>query len=217
MKPQVLITREEADCFEFKNLLSGENCEVICNSFIETKTANVGSIPGGDWVFFASPRAVKHYFEVSKSLKNQKFAALSSGTAKELKKYVRCDFEGRETALESVEAFKKILKPGETIIIPRSNKSVRRLQQVLDENRYVEFILYFTLPLIKKLPKTPEIAVFTSPGNVSAYCKSGNELPKNTVAIGETTAAEILKNGPEPLISKGYTPANLARAVMQFL
>lgn len=217
MKPQVLITRENRFCSEFKVLLKGCNCRVICQSFIETQSAKPNHIPHGEWVFFSSPRAVKHYFNLAAPGKNQKFAALSSGTANELKKHTPCTFEGRKSSGESVKAFAAMLKPGEKVVIPRSNISVRRLQQVLQNNQYREFVLYNTLPLNIKLAQTPEIVVFTSPGNVKAYCTSDNKLPKKVVAIGKTTAGELVNYGAKPLISEGYTPEELALAVRQLL
>lgn len=217
MKPQVLITRDSQLGSGFKALLEKNHCEVICESFIETKTVDLQKAPPGDWVFFSSPRVVKHYFEIFKPDQNQRYAALSTGTAEQLKKYASCDFEGKKTSEESVKAFSRLLKEDETVVIPRSDKSVRRLQCVLKPDQYTEFILYLTLPALKKLPRKPEIAVFTSPLNVVAYAQSGNLFPAKTVAIGETTAEELLKKGLKPLVSKGYTPNDLAGAVKQFL
>lgn len=217
MRPFVLFTAEPHKKSVFEKLLSNAGCEVMCVSFIRTQKAHVEKIPGGDWVFFSSPRAVRYYFEISKPETNQKYAAVSKGTAAELSKYVTCSFEGKADTETSVLAFKKLLQPGETVVIPHSDISVKRLQRVLPETAYKEFVLYHTLPALHKLKRTPEVVVFTSPGNVSGYVKSGNPQPKKCVAIGETTAKELKKNQFAFVVSPGYTPLDLTQAVQSLL
>lgn len=217
MKPLVLFTAESHKKSVFEKLLSGVACEVMCVSFIRTQKAQVKKVPSGDWVFFSSPRSVRYYFEMATPEPNQKFAAVSKGTAKELSNYVLCSFEGKPDTKDSVQAFKELLNPGETVVIPHSDVSVKRLQQVLPKTVYKEFILYHTLPALHKLNRTPHVVVFTSPGNVSGYIQSGNPQPKKCVAIGETTAKELKKNRMEFVTSPGYTPLDLSRAVRSLL
>jgi uroporphyrinogen-III synthase len=214
---RVLITRLPQQAEEFTRLLKDQGCEVETIPFIETIDIPLETIPQTDWVFFNSPRSVQHFFQNLKKPFFAKYAALSNGTAKAIHDHnQKVSFTGGDDSQQTVEQFSGMLTENETVLIPRSDRSVRRLQRVLGSDRYVELIAYKTRLLNKKPDADFDVVVFTSPSNVKGYFESGNELKKSkAVAIGNTTAEELKAFEITPLIADGYTQKQLVMAVLK--
>ena len=216
---RVLITRLPQQAEEFTRLLKDKGCEVETIPFIETIDIPLETIPQTDWVFFNSPRSVQHFFQNLKKPFFAKYAALSNGTAKAIHDHnQKVSFTGGGDSQQTVEQFAGMLTENETVLIPRSDRSVRRLQRVLGSDRYVELIAYKTRLLNKKLDADFEVVVFTSPSNVIGFLDSGNSLEKaKVVAIGDTTARELEEHNISPITADGYTQKHLVMATMKAL
>ena len=217
-KKHVLITAKEERWLNFKKIVESAGYRVSCIPFIKTEPAELPEIPCCDYVFFNSPSSVRHFVNSGIKTGKMKAAALAAGTAAELKKHgITPFFKGKDTAEQSVLEFKKLLKHGETVLIPRSDRSKRRLQKALSEDQYREFVLYNTRTLNKKLNSQFDAVVFTSPGNVIGFITSGNKLPEVCISIGNTTAKELELHQISSVISRGYSPKDLAETVVREL
>lgn len=191
-------------------------------------------LPESRWIAFTSPAGVRFFFEALaarnldiRSLADKKFAALGSGTAKELKAFgILADavpevFDGASLG----KLLAEICGEGENILLPRaslggqeilSELSVRKDLKVFDipiyDTVYQESPVVSARALLEEHPDT--FVIFTSASTVKGFTAvtSGLDYTKvHALCIGRQTAAEAEKFGMKISISEKATIDSLVK------
>ncbi len=156
-------------------------------SFQETKFVLKDSF---DIVFFSSERAAHYFFEGINEIESSwKYACIGQVTANKLEKYkVRCEFVGEEAGnpIKVAGQFKEWVGE-QKVCFPRSNVSLKSMQNVLTQDQVIDLEVYQTIPSPSVI-EPQDIYVFTSPSNVNAFLQA-NQIPIKTqlIAWGKST------------------------------
>lgn len=222
MSKSVLITRELDDNSLFARVLKEKGLKVLGQPFIETKPIPFSSIPVTDWVFFSSRRAIEHFFSQAKTIPaSVKWAALSEGTAQELKKHVsNIHFVGTKIKTPEIAQEFAVECENKSVLFPMAIDSLQSVQKNLSfSTRVVNLFVYKTLELTKESVPTVDRVVFTSPSNVRGYLNSTAWKPEQqmAVAIGESTSYELKNHGIKNIVANSYSELALSDAVMKTL
>jgi|JI10StandDraft_1071094.scaffolds.fasta_scaffold16749_7 uroporphyrinogen-III synthase len=196
MSISVYISRNSNEIASLISLLEKKGIRIHSQSLIST--ASVGfkqPIPKTDWIFFSSGNGVRHFFSQLKKIPNTKYAAIGSGTARELSAFVSVDFIGNSIdILENARDFSK-LAGAASILFPGAEKSLQNVQSAFTKKQINNLICYRT----KEMPINvgfPDILVFSSPSNVRSFFKMNRLLAfQQTIAYGASTAEELKKHG----------------------
>ncbi len=216
----ILITREPIECGWLVRSLLAEGFDVVASSQIMLESVEpLPSLPKSDWIFFNSPKSAKLFFQSYSDLNQDdyKFAGLSTGTSKEVKKWTnRVDYTGSSSLKteEISEDFLSIVN-GETVLIPCGKQTLGTLSKKAKSDKVEEVVFYDTLPNNWVAPTDFDLILFTSPSNVDAYVEN-HEIRPDTIclAIGEKTGKSIESHGLEATISDGYLETDLFRKIM---
>lgn len=197
---RILITRPEGSYPQLSHWCESHGLTLIYQPFIRTQSRPKQPLPDTDWIFFSSPRGVRHFFE-HYTIRSARVAALSVGTAKALKEYgVDCSFTGSADVSPATigATFSEILNPNEAVLFPISQRSKRTVIQQLPPNQVETVITYETLFMEQiSLLHDPELILFTSPSNFEGFLKHfKDDGEEKWVAFGETTAASIRQLKP---------------------
>lgn len=217
----ILITREPIECGWLVRSLLAEGFDVVASSQIMLEAIEpVPSMPKTDWIFFNSPKSAKLFFQTypELELENLKFAGLSTGTSKEIKKWTnRVDYTGSSSA--KTEAIAKdflSIANGAKVLVPCGKQTVGTLKKEDGKAKTVqEVVFYDTLPNNWIAPTDFDLILFTSPSNVDAYIQN-HEVRPDTIclAIGDKTAESIEKHGLQATVSEGYLETDLFDKIM---
>jgi len=150
-----------------------------------------------------------------------KVAALGRGTKKALEQYdVQVSFVGKDPDTSVVaKAFLKELK-SERVWLPKSSRSLNRIEGELPESQLIAQVTYQTIPTSRQLRESHDVVVFTSPSNVEGYLLENDLLPEqHIIAIGETTANYIFERYPSLNVQISAQPTldALVRLVLSVL
>lgn len=193
-KKRILITRNLSPDSVFFSWAEQHQIDILHQPFIKFEAVTGLQIPDTEWIFFSSPAGAKLYFE-NYEVRANHVAALSSGTAKEIKKHgLVPDFTGSadKDPVEIGEAFFSLLDRRETVLFPLSNISKKSVSSLSDNARITELITYKTSLDPKHIAEAPDAIVFTSPSNVLGFLVN-NEISPSTkiIAIGKTTEKQL--------------------------
>ncbi len=149
-----------------------------------------------------------------------KLAALGSGTAKAIGKrlFRTPDFIGSSSdpAL-AIQEFVPFLRPYMKVLIPRAEKSMKRLNEALPAKAIVDWPFYSTYKAAPDKPSQSKYLIFTSPSNAEAYLEKHEISSKQTcVAIGASTASMFVSKGVRNyLVSDTPTEESMWSAILQ--
>lgn len=216
----ILITREPIECGWLVRSLLVEGFDVVASSQIMLEAVEpLPALPKTDWIFFNSPKSAKLFFQTYTEINQEdySFAALSTGTAKEVKKWTnRIDYIGSSSVKteEISEDFLSVAN-GAKVLVPLGKQSFGTLKKKDKADKVDEIVFYDTIPNNWTAPTEFDLILFTSPSNVDAYL-ANHEMREDTVclAIGEKTAKAIEKHGLKAEISEGYLETDLFTKIM---
>ena len=162
------------------------NHTLIQEPYISTETVSSSKIPHTDWIFFTSPKGVKHYLENNSIIAN-KIAAIGEGTAKALNNLGQNpEFIGSSTDTLNVARDFKNRIGTESVLFPIGTKSLKRVQNELDPSQVKEVIVYQTEVQTKDITEDLDIIICSSPSNAEGLKLSGiAQIPM--IAFGKTT------------------------------
>jgi uroporphyrinogen-III synthase len=130
------------------------------------------------------------FFEYFSIRENTRIGVLGSGTLKALEAQARkADFvPGSSDPEEAITEFCELLKPSETVLIPRSEISLQRFKRFLSAAQLIDFTFYSNTPAPPENQFLGDVLIFTSPSNARAYFSKFDLLThQRVVAIGQST------------------------------
>ncbi|MCS3900976.1 uroporphyrinogen-III synthase [Methanococcus voltae] len=228
---KVLITRPKQKAKNFSDMLIENGFEPLILPTLELSFKKVDvSLDNYDWIVFTSPRGIEGLFknltEIQKSqIKDKKIGVIGIETAKEFKKIFNFDPDlvpNSYTAENLLEALKKVVKPGEKILIPTTPAT----RDVLVKNLNADLLFVYSseepkdisenLDNLKELLKNTGsdnlILTFTSGLTAKNFFKHVDDELMNlfkkckVVSIGPITKENVDKFGFDSLMpEKTYT------------
>jgi uroporphyrinogen-III synthase len=226
-------TRPAGQSAELEILLAEESATLIAMPTIEVRPLpldesawlqlkNLGSF---NWIVFTSPNGLKYFFEALFELQNNyglpehlKIAVVGKKTAAHLECYgtSAAFINLGNTAEDFVADFFHRVNLGERVLFPIGNLARSVIEDKISKKAVCTRILFYETILPETVDSEAlqlvvndqyDMIVLTSPSccNNLLHLISGKADPAKLrlVCIGQTTSAEVIRNGIEPLITAG--------------
>lgn len=224
-------TRPAGQSAELENLLSEESATLISMPAIEVRPLPLGehawqqlkNIDSFNWIVFTSPNGLRYFFARIFELQNNyglpghlKIAVVGKKTAATLECYgTSASFINLgNTAEEFVADFFHRVNLGERVLFPIGNLARSVIEDKISKKAECTRILFYETVLPESVNEEAlkliindqyDMIVLSSPSccNNLLQMLSGKVDPSKLrlVCIGQTTAAEVIHNGLEPLIT----------------
>lgn len=193
-KKRIFVSRELT---ETSPILSAAKAHSIVGQSLITFSPLSFERPEADWVFFYSRNAVKYFFEADNyALYPYSWACMSEGTADELSKYVMdLHFVGKGKPYEVAEQFEEIRSQSEVACFIRAAHSIDSVKTLTNRESDFSIPVYNNVPVVELPADDFDILIFTSPMNVNCWYDAYEYSSQKVIAIGETTANALSRNG----------------------
>lgn len=226
-------TRPKGQSTELETLLAEESASLVLLPTIEIKPISIAdsdieylkNLHNFNWIVFTSPNGLKYFFARLFEIQSNyvlpdhlKIAVVGKKTAAHLECFgTSAEFINLgNTAEEFAADFYHRVENGEKILFPIGNLARSVIEQKLSEKATCIRILFYetVLPSVideEKLKLIIEdnydMIVLTSPSgcnNLLQITEGKVDHSKlRLICIGQTTAAEVIRNGLEPIITAG--------------
>jgi len=226
-------TRPVDQSAELEKLLSEESATLISMPTIEVKPLplsefawqHLKNLDSFNWVVFTSPNGLRYFFARLFELQNHyslpehlKIAVVGKKTAASLECYgTSASFINLgNTAEDFVVDFFHRVNLGERVLFPIGNLARTVIEEKISKKAECTRILFYETVLPEAindealqliLDDQYDMIVLTSPSSCNnlLHLVSGKIDPSKLrlVCIGQTTSAEVIRNGLEPLITAG--------------
>lgn len=169
-----------------------------------------------DVVFFTSPRSVDFFLQKAEVLKHQKVACIGTQTKNHLENLgLKVSFYGvNSTEPDEVAQTFLLWLGNQTVLFPVSDQSNRSITKVLNTPQIEEIVVYKTLEKPQSFSEIPDVLIFSSPSNASAYLKANTIGSNQKVACFGRTTFNFLNNNK---IAAHILSAPTEEAVLAFL
>ncbi|MCB0639393.1 MAG: uroporphyrinogen-III synthase [Lewinella sp.] len=218
MDQTVFITREQGPASPFTRRLEAAGWRVYGRSLLQHTAVRFTEVPGCDWIFCYSPRAVGFFLDQLTDRPVARWAAIGPGTAKALEAQgVVPDFVGDGDPDSTAMAFLKEAA-GQRVLFPRARHSRQSVQRALGaEITSLDLIVYDNQPRADFAVPPCRVLVFTSPLNARAYFgRYTLQEGQRVVAIGPSTAVTLSDLGVIfDTVAAEPSEEGLATAVLQ--
>jgi uroporphyrinogen-III synthase len=226
-------TRPLGQSAELESLLMEESATLISMPTIEVKPLpldefawlQMRNLDSFNWIVFTSPNGLKFFFASLFELQHNyglpeqlKIAVVGKKTAAHLECYgTSASFINLgNTAEDFVADFYHRVNPGDRVLFPIGNLARTVIEDKISKKAICTRILFYETLLPEKVDHSVlqlitednyDMIVLTSPSSCNNLLQV---LPATTdpsklrlVCIGQTTSAEVIRNGIEPLITAG--------------
>ena len=226
-------TRPSGQSAELENLLSEESATLLSMPTIDVRPLpldenawnQLKNIDSFNWIVFTSPNGLKYFFARLFDLQNNyglpehlKIAVVGKKTAASLECYgTSASFINLGNTAEDFSAdFFNRVSQGERVLFPIGTLARSVIEDRISKKAECTRVLFYETVLPEILNKEAfqlilkdqyDMIVLTSPSccNNLLHLISGKADPAKLrlVCIGQTTSAEVIRNGMEPLITAG--------------
>jgi len=226
-------TRPAGQSAELENLLTEESATLIVMPTIEIRPLpldesallQLKNIESFNWIVFTSPNGLKYFFAALFDLQNNyvlpehlKIAVVGKKTAAHLECYgtSAAFINLGNTAEDFVSDFFHRVNLGERVLFPIGNLARTVIEDKISKKAICTRILFYETVLPETIDNKAlqlilndqyDMIVLTSPSSCNnlLHLISGKTDPARLrlVCIGQTTSAEVIRNGLEPLITAG--------------
>jgi uroporphyrinogen-III synthase len=226
-------TRPTGQSAELENLLSEESATLLSMPTIDVRplpldefgTAQLKNIESFHWIVFTSPNGLKYFFDRLFEIQNNyglpehlKIAVVGKKTASHLECYgtsaafINLGNTAEDFAVDFIHRVnqdERVLFPignlARTVIEDKISKKAECTRVLFYETVMPEMVSNEVLQLIIK--DEYDMIILTSPSSCNNLLQLiSNQIDTSKlrlVCIGQTTSAEVIKNGLEPLITAG--------------
>jgi hydroxymethylbilane synthase len=162
------------------------------------------------WVIFSSSNGVDAFFASNDpSLwKAMRFAAAGEATARRIAHYgFTAELIGTEGDLSTLADQIKNCVGSDSVLLPSAKDSLGTLQRGLAPSQVTVLTAYQSIARPRQIPSC-DAYIFTSPSNVEAFML-GNDIRRNAIAIGPSTAAALGSHGVAHVVAEVPTEQEL--------
>ncbi len=226
-------TRPSGQSAEMENLLTEESATLLSMPTIEVRPLQLDefgweqmkNLDAFNWIVFTSPNGLKYFFARLFDLQNHyslpehlKIAVVGKKTAASLECYgTSAAFINLGNTAEdfSIDFFHRVSQ-GERVLFPIGNLARSVIEDKISKKADCTRILFYETVLPETINEEAfqlilkdeyDMIVLTSPSccnNLLHLLEGKIDTSKlRLVCIGQTTSAEVIKNGLEPLITAG--------------
>ena len=226
-------TRPTGQSAELENLLTEESATLISMPTIEIRPLPLNefswlqlkNLDSYNWIVFTSPNGLRFFFSRLFDLQNNyglpeqlKIAVVGKKTAADLECYgTSAEFINLGNTAEDFSAdFINRINPGERILFPIGNLARTVIEDKISKNAICTRILFYETVMPSTINEEAlqlilndqyEMIILTSPSGCCNLLKLvSGKMDSTTLrlaCIGQTTAAEVIRSGIEPLITAG--------------
>jgi uroporphyrinogen-III synthase len=226
-------TRPVGQSAELENLLAEESASLVLMPTIEVRPLpldefawlQLKNLDSFNWIVFTSPNGLKYFFAALFELQNNyglpehlKIAVVGKKTAAHLECYgtSAAFINLGNTAEDFVADFFHRVNLGERVLFPIGNLARTVIEDKISKKAVCTRILFYETVLPESfnseaiqliLDDQYAMIVLTSPSSFTNLLQiiSGKADPSKLrlVCIGQTTSAEVIRHGIEPLITAG--------------
>lgn len=226
-------TRPAGQSAELENLLSEESATLLAMPTIDVRPLpltefawmQLKNIDSFNWIVFTSPNGLRYFFASLFELQNNyglpghlKIAVVGKKTAASLECYgTSASFINLGNTAEDFSAdFINRVSPGERVLFPIGTLARSVIEDQISKKADCTRVLFYETVLPETLNEEAfqliltdqyDMIVLTSPSCCNNLIRliSGKADPAKLrlVCIGQTTSAEVIRNGIEPLITAG--------------
>ena len=226
-------TRPAGQSAELENLLTEESATLLSMPTIDVRPlpldefawAQMKNIESFNWIVFTSPNGLKYFFARLFDLQNNyglpehlKIAVVGKKTAASLECYgTSASFINLGNTAEDFSTdFINRVSQGERVLFPIGNLARTVIEDKISKKADCTRVLFYETVLPETLNEEAfqlvlkdqyDMIILTSPSccNNLLHIISGkaDQTKLRLVCIGQTTSAEVIRNGIEPLITAG--------------
>jgi uroporphyrinogen-III synthase len=226
-------TRPVGQSAELENLLAEESASLVLMPTIEVRPLpldefallQLKNLDSFNWIVFTSPNGLKYFFAALFELQNNyglpehlKIAVVGKKTAAHLECYgtSAAFINLGNTAEDFVADFFHRVNLGERVLFPIGNLARTVIEDKISKKAVCTRILFYETVLPETFDNEAlqlilndqySMIVLTSPSSFTNLLQiiSGKADPSKLrlVCIGQTTSAEVIRHGIEPLITAG--------------
>jgi uroporphyrinogen-III synthase len=226
-------TRPVGQSAELENLLAEESASLVLMPTIEVKPLpldefallQLKNLESFNWIVFTSPNGLKYFFAALFELQNNyglpehlKIAVVGKKTAAHLECYgtSAAFINLGNTAEDFVADFFHRVNLGERVLFPIGNLARTVIEDKISKKAVCTRILFYETVLPETfdsealqliLDDQYAMIVLTSPSSFTNLLQlisgKADTSKLRLVCIGQTTSAEVIRNGIEPLITAG--------------
>lgn len=202
---RIFISKNAPEVEPYRIQFEEKGYSIVSHSFLSFAPVDFEITQTYDVVFFGSPRAVIFFKACQAIPENKRIACVGGKTAELLESIGHgVDFVGTKSSEPKLvaEEFKEWLTsaplsqqasnsetdtPRPRVLFPVSDRSLKTISSVIDENQKEEVVVYST-KLVGRKVEACDVYVFTSPSNVDGFLME-NVLPEGAkvIAWGKST------------------------------
>lgn len=204
LNKSLFISRELSQDSIFYKLKEAYNVTIIAMPLIKIVQIPFSFTPKTDWIFFTSKNAINFFFDQNPDIsEDTKYGVISDSTNKELLKHdKKVSFTGEGIDLIKIaKDFREVLQ-NQSILFPQAMDSLQTIQKQLAFTN-TTYNIYTYKTIIRSdfdIPYT-DIAVFTSPSNVTSYFNKYKLDPRQLViGMGFSTKQKLTEYGVRNVI-----------------
>lgn len=240
-------TRPASQSAELENLLTEESATLVSMPTIEVRPLplnefalqHLKNLDAFNWIVFTSPNGIRYFFERIFEIQNNyvlpshlKIAVVGKKTAASLECYgTSASFINLgNTAEDFVADFFHRVNLGERVLFPIGNLARTVIEDKISKKAECTRILFYETVLPDTVNDEAlnliindqyDMIVLASPSGCNNLLQliEGKADPSKLrlVCIGQTTAAEVIRNGLEPLITAGSANSQgIHTAILQY-
>jgi len=226
-------TRPQGQSAELENLLTEESATLLLMPTIEVRPLTLDefgwnqlkNLDSFNWIVFTSPNGLRYFFARLFDLQNHyslpehlKIGVVGKKTASQLECYgTSAEFINLGNTAEDFSAdFYHRISPGERVLFPIGNLARSVIEDKISKKADCTRVLFYETVMPEAINNDAfqrilkdeyEMIILTSPSSCNNLLSitNGKIDPSKLrlVCIGQTTSAEVIRNGIEPLITAG--------------
>ena len=203
-RSKLFISKNASEIESYHSQFEAKGYTVVAHSFLSFSSVEFKVQHEYDVIFFGSPRAVTFFIKSKSILDGVQIACVGSKTAEAVESLgYTVNFVGTKSSEPKLvaEEFKLWMSTfrrqdgvemrDARVLFPISDRSLKTISSVIDDERKEEVIVYSTTLIGKQIEKC-DVYVFSSPSNVEGFLLE-NSLPQNCqiVAWGKSTETAL--------------------------
>lgn len=211
MKRSIFISRTLAEGSPLLAYLQENNWQVYQQSLIEITPIPFSIETDTDWIFLSSSNGARILLSSYQLDRTTRIGVVGKATAATVRQFgYEPDFVGESGDMHQVGRRFVTVLANRTVLFCGAEGGSEKLRSELPEKQVKFLPIYRTEPQLSTPIPNTDVVFLTSPSNAKAYLANASLTEKTVIAIGNTTAEYLHRNGVEnPLIPSAPTEEHI--------